>query len=100
MACGPGRAFVCACTFVWAIALVLVLVACVSASGFVSLSNVGPRAVLGLVAPRGVGFSHSRFGLVLVVRAVVSFYYPSVRRPVFVFLGKNRNSRCILFVFR
>ena len=57
--------------------------------GFVSLSNVGPRAVLGLVAPRGVGFSLSRFGLVLVVRAVVSFYYPSVRRLVLVFLGKK-----------
>ena len=49
----------------------------IRAGGFVCLSSFGPRLVLGLVAPRGVGFSLSRFGLVLVVCAVVSFIAPS-----------------------
>ena len=43
-------------------------------NGFVSLSNFGPRSVLGFVAPRSVGFSLSRVGLVFDC-ALVSFYY-------------------------
>ena len=46
--------------------------------------------MLGLVASRSVSFGLSRFGLVLVVRAVVSFYYTFVRRLVLVSPGKNR----------
>ena len=77
---GVGLTLVACGGFVWSfvrlLALVLVLVVCVlRAGGFVCLSLFGPRWALGLVAPRGVGFSLSRFGLVLVVCAVVSFYY-------------------------
>ena len=79
----------------------LVLVVCVlRAGGFVCLSLFGPRWALGLVAPRGVGFSLSRFGLVLVVCAVVSFYYPLRSAPGVGFpRQKVENSLCILFVF-
>ena len=77
-------------SFVWLVALVLVLVVCVPrAGGFICLSNYGPRLVLGLVVPRGVGFSLSRFGLVLVVCAVVSFYHTFVRRLVLVSQGEK-----------
>ena len=57
--------------------------------------------MLGLVAPRGVGFSLSRFGLVLVVCAVVSFYFSLLLAPGIGFpWQKVGNLRCILFVFR
>ena len=67
------------------------------AGGFVCLSNFG----LCLIFPRRVGFSLSRFSSVLVVRSVVSFYYPVRLAPGVGFsMRKVENSCCILVVFR